>query len=124
MKSDFDPIIPPDEEGTPEFADKRTVEELRGALHSMRTLLHLSALCGIILSGTIFVVLFKEVSSLRQQNDGMAAYINEYNSSFVPQAEAVRTNLYDFARFHPTLSPILQKYYSNSPAAAPARPRP
>lgn len=116
MNSETPPASP---EEAPQFAERQLVEELRQAVFSLRTMLHISALCGIVLSATIFVVFFKEVSTLRRQNDDMAAYINEYNKSFVPLAESVRTNLVDYARFHPTLAPILQKYYATN--SAPAR---
>ncbi len=103
-------------DGPPERLE---LDDLRRAHLKLRAMVHLSALCGIILSATIFVFLFKQLAVTRRQNDELKAYVQDYNASFVPLAEAVRTNMLNFCRSHPTLAPILQKYYTTNTIAAP-----
>ena len=97
--------------------------ELKRAVISLRNLFHFSTLCGIALSATLFVLLLKQVSVLRRQNNEMVTYINDYNKNFVPMVDNIHTNLVEFARSNPTVNPLVQKYFSTNSAPA-ARPTP
>ena len=102
-----------------ESPERKAVLELKRAHLSLRTMFHLLALCSLMITGTIFVILFQQVSLLRRQSDEMLAHINDYNRVFVPQIEAVRTNLQAFAVTNQSLKPILARYFpTNSQAKA------
>jgi hypothetical protein len=97
-----------------ESPERKALLELKHAHLSLRTMFHLLALCSLLLTGTIFVILFQQVSLLRRQMEDTAMVANDYNNVFIPQLEAVRTNLQAFARTNQSLDPILRKYFSTN----------
>jgi hypothetical protein len=102
-----------------ESPERKAILELKQALLSMRTMFHLSALCGLMLTAAIFVIIMQQVALLRRQSDDMILRINEYNNTFVPQIENVRTNLEAFARTNQSLTPLLRRYFPTNEAAKP-----
>lgn len=99
------------------YSESLALIELQRAHYALRTTLHMLALCGTILSATVFIYLYSEVAFLRTRNDELTALVTNYHKNFVPMAETARTNLETFARANPTLAPILQKYFgTNAPA--------
>lgn len=103
-----------------ESPERKALLELKRAHLSLRTMFHLLALCSLLLTGTIFVILFQQVSLLRRQMDDTTTVMNDYNNVFIPQLEAVRTNLQAFATTNPSLDPILRKYFSTNSLIKPA----
>jgi hypothetical protein len=102
-----------------ESPERKAILELKRAHFSLRTMFHLLALCSLMLTGTIFVILFQQVSLLRRQSDEMLAHINDYNRIFVPQLDSVRTNLQAFAKTNQSLNPILFRYFPTNSAPKP-----
>lgn len=110
-----------------DYSESQTIIDLQRGLHSLQTLFHLSALCGIILSATLFAILYKQVNMQRPQMNEAITFINDYNNHWVPQAENARTNLLVYAQSHPNVIPILQKFLgTNMPpvGGAPKAPAP
>ena len=105
--------------------ERRAIIELRKSHASMRMMFHLLALCALMLTATIFVLFFKQLSATRRQVDESVAYIQEYNK-LVPQIDIVRGNLASFARTNDALNLVLRKYFpTNAPrATAPAAKSP
>lgn len=103
----------------------QTIAELRSAIESLRGVFQVVALSGIVLSGTLMLFLYKEVSVVRRQNEELRANLNDYYTNFLPKIEMTRTNLEAFARTNPSIIPLLKKYFpTNQPAKAATPPPP
>jgi hypothetical protein len=103
-------------------AEPKTVSDLRAAHESLRTMFQLSILCGIVLSASVFVLVYKQVASNQRQAFELQSIINEHQTNWAPKVEIARTNLAAFARENPSLAPILQKYFPSNSAPRRAAP--
>jgi hypothetical protein len=112
--------FPENPAATPESPERKAIIELRKAHASMLTLFQLLALCCLLLTGSIFVVIFKQVSVARKQVDEAVAYVQDYNKTFAPQIELVRAELEAIAKTNQGLVPLMRRYFStNMPKNAP-----
>ena len=108
----------------PASPERKAIIELRKAHASMQILFQLLALSCLLLTGTIFVLFFKQVSATRKQVDEAVAYIQEYNKTFAPQIELVRSELEAIAKTNQSLIPLMRRYFStNMPKSAPTPPK-
>jgi hypothetical protein len=111
------PITP-----TPNSAsDLQTINEIRGAIESLRGVFQVVALSGIVLSATVMMYLYQQVSLVRRQNDELNAYINDFQTNLHPKVEIARTNLQAFAKSNATIVPLINKYFPPTNAAPFAR---
>jgi hypothetical protein len=93
-----------------------------GSTRPMRTLLHAISLSVLILTGTVFVFIYRQVVLVRRQTAEYVRFLAEYErsnaSEFIARAHR------DFAQFrrqHPDFNPIYLKYFgTNEPPPAPA----
>jgi hypothetical protein len=100
-------------------ADTQALADVRRALDSLRTMFHLAALCGIVLSAVIYAFLYKEVKGLSRQNEDLRAYVQDFDANMAPKIRMAETNLAVFARTNPSFAPLFRKYFStNAPAPA------
>ncbi|HEY6228880.1 MAG TPA: hypothetical protein VI282_17300 [Verrucomicrobiae bacterium] len=102
-------------------SDSQTIYEMRGAIESLRGVFQVVALSGIVLSATVMMYLYQQVSVVRRQNDELIAYINEFNTNVVPRVEMARTNLQVFAKTNASIEPLVRKYFPPT-NAAPSKP--
>ena len=75
------------------------------------------ALSGIVLSATVMMYLYQQVSVVRRQNEELITYINEFNTNVVPRVEMARTNLKAFAATNASIDPLMKKYFPPTNAA-------
>ena len=89
-------------------------------IRALRMLVHAIAISLLILLGTVFVFLYREVVVLRKQTVGMSAVIADYERSNVAEIiDQAGTRLAEFARQNPDFQPIYSRYFgTNNPAAA------
>lgn len=117
----------PDNTPTPESAERKALVELKKAHASLRTMFHLMALCALMLTGTIFIMFYKQVAVLQRQIEEMNVNAKDYQTKFLPQLEIVRGNLEAFAQTNQSLTPLLQRYFptnlvpANTPKSSAAR---
>jgi hypothetical protein len=95
--------------------DGQEIAEIRQAVESLRTMFHLSALCGIVVGVSLYLFLHKQTANVQRGNDELRGYVEDYNTNFVPKVEIMRTNLEAFAKTHATLAPLLDKYFPAKP---------
>ena len=90
-------------------------------LRSLRMLVHAIAISLLILIGTLFVFLYRQVVVLRKQTVEMSNIITEYERSNVSEMiEQAGIKLADFARDNPDFQPIYSRYFgTNVPPRAP-----
>ncbi len=124
MTPDHESSASPTSASARDFSESAAIVELQRANHSLRTLLHLSMLCGIILSAVLFAILYKQVSVQQKQSADLMTFINDYNNTWVPQAESIRTNLITYSQTHPAITPVLHRYFGTNLAATPRAPLP
>lgn len=84
---------------------------------SQRTLLHALTISVLILTGTFFVYLYRQVVAVRKNNAELSRYVSNYRGSETAQAiEKVQLILDGYRQTNPAFNPIYVKYFgSNSP---------
>lgn len=119
---------------TPEADWSAVQRELRG----LRTLFHITLVALVVVSGSLSVVLLRQVIAMRRQARDLNTILVSYQKNEEPVLEDFRKRLEDFARRNPDFRPILAKYFPASangwaggaspgvapvPAPAPVAPR-
>ncbi|HEX7858952.1 MAG TPA: hypothetical protein VF773_01355 [Verrucomicrobiae bacterium] len=89
----------------------------RAQFESQRTLLHALTISVLILTGTFFIYLYRQVDSVRKNNKELSRFITNYRGSETAQAiEKVQRILDDYRKQNPEFNPIYVKYFgTNSP---------
>jgi len=105
--------------GKPAVTDP--VEELQGTVGALRALFHVVLVALIVMSASLNLFMFRQVSALNKQVAEMTRYLNDYNSNSVPLMEKVVNGLTDYSKSHPDFAPVMRKYLGGG-GAAPAAP--
>ena len=84
---------------------------------SQRTLLHALTISVLILTGTFFIFLYRQVVAVRKNNSELSRFVTNYRGSEKAQAiEKVQRVLDEYRKQNPAFNPIYVKYFgSNSP---------
>ena len=84
---------------------------------STRLLLHSIAISVLILTGTFFIYLFRQVDSIRKSTAEMVRFMNQYEQSETGQViYRVQRELDAYRKQNPAFNPIYVKYFgTNSP---------
>ena len=84
---------------------------------SQRLLLHSIAISLLILTGTFFIYLFRQVDSIRKSTAEMVRFINQYERSDTAEViYRVQRELDAYRKQNPAFNPIYVKYFgTNSP---------
>lgn len=87
---------------------------------SQRLLLHCLALSVLVLTGTFFVYLYRQVVAIRKSTSDMVRFINQFERSEAGEAiDRVQRELDDYRKENPAFNPIYVKYFgTNSPPAS------
>ena len=73
----------------------------------LRMLVHATAVSLLILTGTLFVFLYRQVILVRRQTAELVRYVNEVDRSGMPDfVEQVRMKFDGFRKSHPDFNPI------------------
>ena len=85
---------------------------------SLRALVHCLAVSMLILTGTVFVFIYRQVVSMRKSTAEMVEYLKRYSE--VPEViDRVRDGLHAYRKQDPNFTPIFVKYFgTNSPPAS------
>jgi hypothetical protein len=87
---------------------------------AMRRLLHATAVSVLILSGTVFVFLYRQVVLVRRQTAELSRYVNEVDRSGMSNfVEQVRIKFDDYRKTHPDFAPIYNKYWPGEGSSLP-----
>jgi hypothetical protein len=86
---------------------------------SQRLLLHCLALSVLVLTGTFFVYLYRQVVAIRKSTAEMVRFINQFEKSEAGEAiDRVQRLLDDYRKENSAFNPIYVKYFgTNSPPA-------
>lgn len=93
--------------------------DLEGQHRRLKILVQATAVSVLILTGTVFVFLYRQVVLIRRQTAELTRYINEVNDSGMPKFfMQVRDRFNSFRKEHPDFNPIYSRYFgTNEPAA-------
>lgn len=81
----------------------------------LRRLVQATAVSVLILAGTLFVFLYRQVVLVRRQTADLSRYIDEVNRSGMPDfMENVREKFNEFRRQHPDFNPIYVRYFGTN----------
>lgn len=86
-------------------------------IQTLRTLLHVTLVALIVVTGSLSVVLLRQVIGMRRQVREMRTVVMNYEKNEVPVLEEFRKKLDEFARRDPNFRPILSKYFTPEGAA-------
>ena len=87
---------------------------------ALRNLLHSVAISVLILTGTLFVFLYRQVVLVRKNTAEMANFLRQYEESDVPDMiERVRQKLDAYRQSDPGFTPIYVKFFGTNPPARP-----
>ena len=97
----------------PSESERPTLEQWK----NQRTLLHCLALSVLILTGTFFVYLYRQVVAIRKSTAEMVRFINQYERSEAALIIGrVQEQLDAYRKQNPEFNPIYVKYFgTNSP---------
>ena len=96
-----------------------TVTSLRESIAALKSLLVTVILAALILTGSFFVFLLREVTLIRRQVSEQAQYIGEFEKSM----DDLKSRLQGFARSSPDFAPIMAKYFATNSAGPLVPPR-
>lgn len=95
----------------PTAVEGPTLEQWR----SQRMLLHCVALSVLVLTGTFFVYLYRQVVAIRKSTEEMVGFINQFEKSEAAAAiDRVQRQLDAYRKENPEFNPIYVKYFGNS----------
>ena len=90
---------------------------------ALRNLVHCLAIAVLILTGTLFVFLYRQTVIIRKSTADMAAFLRQYHESDLPDLIArVQQRLYDYRQKDPGFNPIYVKYFGTNPPPPIATP--
>ena len=94
--------------------ERANIEQRLGA---QRLLLHCLSISVLILTGTLFVYLYRQVVAVRKSTTEMVRFINQYEKSETAVAiERVQRQLDEYRKTNPEFNPIYVRYFgTNSP---------
>jgi len=85
----------------------------------LRNLIHAIAISILILTGTVFIFIYREVVLVRRQTTELVAGIAELDRANTQRfIDELRGKLGDYARQHPDFVPIYIKYFGTNPPPA------
>ena len=87
-----------------------TLESLQEGYQSLRALFQFALVALILMSGSLNIFLFRQVSLVRVQVAEMSQSIADYEKNKAPVMNAFLSKLQTFAKTNPDFAPILEKY--------------
>jgi hypothetical protein len=99
----------------------------QASYRSLRSVLLMVSFSLLIVTGSVFVFLLREVSATRQQVKELTQHVAAYEKNSVPVMRQFRDRLIEFAKANPDFAPILSKYvnptnYANAAPGANSAP--
>jgi hypothetical protein len=84
---------------------------------SLRRLVQATAVSVLILTGTVFIYLYRQVVLVRRQTAELGRYLAEVDRSGMPEfVEKVRSSFNDYRKTHPDFNPIYIRFFGTNEA--------
>jgi len=104
--------------------ESAALQTLRDEVGTLRSLFSAAAMALLLLSFGINAYLYYQDKILRKELDAAKKMAREFETVKRPIVSSFITRLQDFARSHPDINPILDKYGIRPAASAPAASAP
>jgi hypothetical protein len=102
-------------ENDPTLSPSPHVEVRDEALKQLRMLVHATAISVLILTGTLFIFLYRQVVSLRKNTTELVNYIVEYERSNATEFIGnVHSKFAEYRSSHPDFAPIYMRYFGTN----------
>ena len=89
--------------------------ELLARYRRLKMLTQATAVSVLILTGTVFIFIYRQVVLVRRQTAEMARYLNEVDRSGMQSfMEQVREKFNEFRRQHPDFNPVYTRYFGTN----------
>jgi hypothetical protein len=87
---------------------------------SLRRLVQATAVSVLILTGTVFIYLYRQVVLVRRQTAELVRYVAEVDRAGMPEfVDKVRASFNDYRKTHPDFNPIYVRFFgTNEPPGA------
>jgi predicted PurR-regulated permease PerM len=112
------PEHPPDTARSTEVS----LDELQRSLRTLRAMFNVVLVILLVLTGSLFLFLLREVSQIRRQTRELTQFVDNYEKTSLPAMLEFRNKLQEFAKGHPDFRAILAKYM-NPTNTPPGRPQ-
>ena len=97
-------------------AQPKDHSDLSNRVQTLRSALLMVIAAILLLTGTFFIFLFREVILIRRQSDELSRIVLDYQKTAVPQLQEFKGKLHDFAKTNPNFAPVYSKYFgTNAP---------
>ena len=101
-------------------AQPKDHSDLSNRVQTLRSALLMVIAAILLLTGTFFIFLFREVILIRRQSEELSRIVLDYQKTAVPQLQEFKGKLHDFAKTNPNFAPVYSKYFgTNAPEPAP-----
>jgi len=100
--------------------ESAALQTLRDEVRTLRSLFSVATMALLLLSFGINAYLYYQDRTLRRELDAAKKMAQEFETVRRPMVSTFITRLQDFARSHPDINPILDKYGIRPAASAPA----
>ena len=100
--------------------ESAALQALRDEVHTLRSLFSAAALALLLLSFCINAYLYYQDRILRKELGAAKKMVREFETVRRPMVNTFITRLQEFARSHPDINPLLNKYGIKPAASAPA----
>ncbi len=103
--------------------DSNNNEDLRETCSILRHQLNSAMILLLVVSATMMIFFFRQYSMASKERDALRSQIMEYQTNGVPALQDFTRRLQEYARTHPDVLPILNKYgvMQATPASAPKK---
>jgi hypothetical protein len=92
---------------------------------SLRRLVQATAVSVLILTGTVFIYLYRQVVLVRRQTAELVRYLAEVDRAGMPEfVEKVRASFNDYRKTHPDFNPIYTRFFGTNEAPVTAKVSP
>jgi hypothetical protein len=91
-----------------------SLEDLQRSVQSLRALLNIVLVILLVLTGSLFLFLLREVSHIRRQTRELTQFVENYEKNSLPAMLEFRNKLQEFSQTHPDFKAILARYMGPS----------
>ncbi len=100
----------PAEPGPEKSPSEAVIDQLRESYRSLRALVQIVVVCLLILTGSLFLFLLREVSATRRQVRELTQIVANSEKNNVPRMRQFRDKLIEFAKSNADFVPIILRY--------------
>lgn len=95
-------------------AEGAALERLQADYRFLKNLFNWALIGVLVIAGSLFLFLLREISLARRQAHQLDQYVTEYETRSLPVMEDFRLKLENYSHNHPDFAPVLRKYFGGT----------